>query len=72
MDKEWNQLREKTVWDETVVREWADVAAEAIRDKKEVHFGWLFGIRGERIVNFLKTISFARTKGEWSSRATGS
>ena len=44
MDKERGQLREKTVWDETVVREWADVAREAIEQKKEVHFGWLFGI----------------------------
>ena len=39
MDKEWDQLRAKDVWDETIVREWADVAAEAIKEKREVHYG---------------------------------
>ena len=48
MDKEWKALRDKHVWDETLVREWADFAREAIAERKEVHFGWLFGICGEK------------------------
>ena len=48
MDKERAQGREKGVWDEAIVREWADVAAEAVREKREVHFGWLFAICGEK------------------------
>ena len=31
---EWNRLRNKTVWDETVVRNWSDVCAEARKKNK--------------------------------------
>ena len=48
MDKEWANLRSQKVWDETVVREWDEVAAEAVREGKERHFGWLFGICVEK------------------------
>ena len=44
VDKEWDRLRAKHVWDETHVREWSDVVAEARAANKEVHMGYLFGI----------------------------
>ena len=48
MTAEWNRLREKSVWDESQVREWADVAREAQKAGKEVNFGYLFGICVEK------------------------
>ena len=36
MDSEWKRLIDKRVWDVGSVREWRDVAAEALRKKKEV------------------------------------
>ena len=47
-DKEWSRLREKKVWDESVVRELSDVAREAREKKTEIHFGNLFGICVEK------------------------
>ncbi len=48
MDAEWNRLLAAKVWDTTNVREWDDVAAEAVLNKKEVQFGYLFGICVEK------------------------
>ncbi len=48
MDKEWNRLKEKNVWNIEVVRDMSDVAAEAKTNKKEIQFGWLFGICVEK------------------------
>ncbi len=48
MDAEWRRLRDKYVWDETTVREWADVASEARASGIEVNFGYLFGICVEK------------------------
>ena len=48
MQKEWDALRTKQVWDEGEVREWESVAQEAIEQQRTVHFGWLFGICGEK------------------------
>ena len=48
MDIEWERLRKKKVWNESLVREWGDVAAEARRKGEEVHFGYLFGICVEK------------------------
>ncbi len=42
MNAEWDRLLKANVWDTNVVREWDEVAAEAVRDKKEVQFGYLF------------------------------
>ena len=56
MDKEWNRLREMGVWDESDVREWADVAAEAVREKREVHFGWIFPSAEKRTASWQKMI----------------
>ncbi len=39
MDAEWDRLLKANVWDTENVREWDDVAAEALRDEKEVKFG---------------------------------
>ena len=47
---EWSRLRAKGAWDESVVREMSDVAAEARRKKTEVHFGYLFGFCVEKNV----------------------
>ena len=41
--EEWKRLRDRKAWDEAVVREWSDVAAEARRTGHEVHMGMLFG-----------------------------
>ena len=47
MDKEWQTLRDKDVWDETDVREWDAVAEEAVANG-EKHFSWLFwNMRGK-------------------------
>ena len=46
--KSGNSCATNMFWDETWVREWDEVAAEAKCEKKEVHFGWLFGICGEK------------------------
>ena len=45
---EWNRLRNKKVWDETVVRNWSDVCAEARKKNKEVNVGRVFGICVEK------------------------
>ena len=44
MDKEWDRLRRKHVWDEDHPREWEDVRREAVRDGQEIHMGYMFGI----------------------------
>ena len=46
--KEWGRLREGKVWDESIIRKWEDVAAEAQHQKKEVNFGYLFVICVEK------------------------
>ena len=46
--KEWTRLRERKVWDETVIREWSDLAREARRKGKDINFGYLFGICVEK------------------------
>ena len=48
MEAEWKRVREKHVWDETVVREWDEVASEARKQNKEIQFGYLFGICVEK------------------------
>ena len=48
MDKEWQTLRDKEVWDESDVREWDTVAEQAVANGEEKHFGWLFGICVEK------------------------
>ena len=35
-------------WDETIVREWRDVAREARLNNEEVHFGYLLGLCFEK------------------------
>ena len=47
MNAEWDRLLKAEVWG-TKCREWDDVAAEALRDKKEVQFGYLFDICVEK------------------------
>ena len=51
--KEWGKLWEHKVWhydpaDETTVREWFEVAAEARFEGVEIHLGRLFGIMAEK------------------------
>ena len=46
--KEWNALRQAGCWDESAVREWKDVAAEARRAGKKCHFGRIFEICVEK------------------------
>ena len=42
LDKEWENLRTKGVWDEKSVRECRDIVAEARREGKAVHLGRIF------------------------------
>ena len=44
MDAEWDRLRKKEVWDLKTVEEWHVVAQRARDQKKEVAFGYVFGI----------------------------
>ena len=48
MDMQWTRLRNRMAWDESSVREWSDVAAEARRKSQEVHMGMLFGFDVEK------------------------
>eukprot|EP00972_Heterocapsa_arctica_P036797 5417120-Heterocapsa_arctica.AAC.1 len=38
LDHEWKRLRDQSVWDEVIVREWSDVAWEAQQKGTEVNF----------------------------------
>ena len=38
---EWNRLWKRGVWDDSVVRKWSDVAAQARAEKREIHLGRL-------------------------------
>ena len=46
--KEWGRLRKITTWDESIVREWEQVALEARRSGKIVHVGRIFDICVEK------------------------
>ena len=50
MQVEWDRLRAKNVWDQSIVREWDDVAAEARNAGADVsaNLGCLFGICVEK------------------------
>jgi hypothetical protein len=48
LDKEWDKLRKQVCWDESRVREWADVSAEAKRKGTKVHVGRVFDICVEK------------------------
>ncbi len=48
LDCEWKRLRDKFVWDESVVREWSDVAWEAQSNGTEVNLGYLFALCVEK------------------------
>eukprot|EP00972_Heterocapsa_arctica_P086502 12750740-Heterocapsa_arctica.AAC.1 len=42
LDSEWKRLRDKHVWDESIVREWSEVAWESQLKGTEVNLGYLF------------------------------
>ena len=44
MQKEWDRLTSKGVWDENDVEEWDDVRRRYNSINKKVHLGYLFGI----------------------------
>ena len=48
LEKEWKKLRDMGCWDQSKVREWRDVAAEAKRDGTKVHVGRIFDICVEK------------------------
>ena len=48
MQKEWDRLRSKFVWDKHHPREWDEVRSEAERGGYTVHMGYLFGICCEK------------------------
>ena len=48
INKEWKRFRDRKAWDETSVREWSDVAADARRANEEVTMGMVFGFVVEK------------------------
>ena len=48
LNKEWRKLRALNTWDETAVREWSDVAAQAKKTGTKVHVGRIFDICVEK------------------------
>ncbi|MFM7980131.1 MAG: hypothetical protein ACKPKO_12525, partial [Candidatus Fonsibacter sp.] len=48
MQKEWDRLRSKNVWDENHPRDWDEVRSDARRGGYTVHMGYLFGICVEK------------------------
>ena len=48
LEKEWKKLRDLGCWDETKVREWREVAAEAKRKEIKLHVGRVFDICVEK------------------------
>ena len=59
MQDEWSRLRavgwpdgQQGVWDETKVREWREVKAEARHGNAKAHIGRIFGIVVEKNRNF--------------------
>ena len=42
------RLRDKSVWDESTVKEWSHVAHEAQQNGSEVNFGYLFAMCVEK------------------------
>jgi hypothetical protein len=48
LQKEWDKLRAAGCWDESGVREWADVAAEARKKNTKAHVGMIFDICVEK------------------------
>eukprot|EP00972_Heterocapsa_arctica_P081834 12059884-Heterocapsa_arctica.AAC.1 len=48
LDSELERLRDKSVWDESTVREWSAVAYEAQQDGNEVNFGYMFALCVEK------------------------
>ena len=48
LEKEWSRLRKIDTWDESRVREWSDVAAEARKSRLKVHVGRIFDICVEK------------------------
>ena len=45
---EWSRLRKAGTWNEGGVREWAEVSAEAKRNKKKHHVGRIFEVNVEK------------------------
>ncbi len=50
MNYEWERLRRKYVWDETVIREWADVAREARDNAVPTSFHYQGGHKGLSVI----------------------
>ena len=46
--REWNRLRDRKVWDESVIRDWFDVQREYQNKGQKVHLAFVFGICVEK------------------------
>ena len=53
MDKEWQRLMKKKVWDLLSRRELAEVAKEANRENRTIHMGRVFGLMVEKNFDLL-------------------
>ena len=69
MDKEWSRLREMDVWDESNVREWADVAAEAIKENEKCTLAGYSPSVEKRTANWQTTTRFESLRVVWCSKA---
>ena len=68
--KEWSKLRTAKVWDESKVREWADVAAEARKKDAKAHVGRIFEICVEKGAELPKGNPGRSTRAGLSFKAT--
>ena len=72
LQKEWANLRKAGCWDESVVREWQDVAREARTKDVKAHVGRIFEICVEKIANLLRTTPPANSRAASSFKVTKS
>ena len=75
MQVEWDRLRSKQVWDQSVVREWDDVALERPARQVRVYaqtWGTYLASVSKRTVSSQKVTHPGSTRDEWSSRGTES
>lgn len=66
LDKEWNNLLAKGVWDESKVKECRKIVNEARRTGSKVHLGRIFEACYEKAQNFQKVTLFRSKAGQCS------
>ena len=70
LDKEWENLRTKGVWDESRVRECKSIVDEARKNNETVHFCWILKPVTKKVPNFLQTTFDESSRDALSFRET--